>query len=37
VAQIARACGGTVRLEDGRPHGTRVVLALRAALPTQAT
>ncbi len=37
VAQIARACGGTVRLEDGRPRGTRVVLALRAALPTQAT
>jgi signal transduction histidine kinase len=37
VAQIARACGGTVRLEDSNPRGTRVVLALRAALPTQAT
>jgi signal transduction histidine kinase len=37
VAQIARACGGSVRLEDGRPLGTRAVLALRAAPPIQAT
>lgn len=31
VAQIASACGGRVWLEDGRPRGTRAVLALRAA------
>jgi signal transduction histidine kinase len=31
VAQIARACSGTVRLEDGRSGGTRAVLALQAA------
>ncbi len=31
VAQIARACEGRVWLEDGRPGGTRVVLALGAA------
>ncbi len=31
VAQIARTCGGRVWLEDGRPEGTRAVLALGAA------
>ncbi len=31
VAQIARTCGGRVWLEDGRPEGTRAVLALAAA------
>jgi signal transduction histidine kinase len=31
VAQIARACGGSVRLEDGRIGGTRAVLALQGA------
>lgn len=37
VAQITRACGGKVWLEDGRPQGTRVVLALRAAPPGEPT
>jgi signal transduction histidine kinase len=37
VAQIARACGGSVSLRDGRPGGTRAVLELRAAVPAQAT
>jgi signal transduction histidine kinase len=37
VAQIARACGGSVSLKDGRPGGTRAVLELRAAVPAQAT
>ena len=31
VEQIARACGGKVWLEDGRPGGTRAVLELREA------
>ena len=31
VAQIAKACGGSVRLENGRTGGTRVVLALQVA------
>ena len=31
VEQIARACGGTVWLEEGRPGGTRAVLELREA------
>jgi len=31
VAQIARACGGSVRLEDGGTGGARAVLALPAA------
>jgi signal transduction histidine kinase len=31
VAQIARACGGRVWLEDGNPAGTRAVVALRVA------
>lgn len=35
VAQIAKACGGKVWLEDARPSGTRAVLALRKAPPGQ--
>lgn len=31
VAQIARACEGSVRLEEATPRGSRVVLTLRAA------
>lgn len=31
VAQIARACGGTVRIEDAKPRGCLVVLTLEPA------